>query len=188
MPTDRLQPKQRSQSADGTAHLSDDGLYRYSLTRWVLDGVARDRATEAGRETCLFVMLNPSTADADRDDPTIRRCMRFTRDWGFARLKVVNLYALRATDPKALWLADDPVGPENDHNLALAFGMCDASIAAWGAHAKPERVAEVMAIPMAPRYALGLTKHGAPRHPLYMRADCGVVEFMQPPKNVGIAS
>lgn len=170
----------------GSAVISEDGLYRYSLTRWVLDGAARNRATERGKETCLFVMLNPSTADASQDDPTIRRCIRFTREWGYARLKVVNLYAFRTTDPGFLWLQDDPVGPENDHVLAVAFGSADASVAAWGAHAKPERVAAVMSIPMAPRYALGLTNHGAPRHPLYMRADCGVVEFMQPVKNVGL--
>lgn len=167
----------------GSANISDDGLYRYSLTRHVLTGDARDHATEIGKETCTFVMLNPSTADAEQDDPTIRRCIGFARDWGYARLKVVNLYAYRATNPRDLWLADDPVGPENDHALALAFGMSDCLTAAWGAHAKPERVAAVMAIPMAPRYALGLTKNGSPHHPLYAPANCGAVEFMQAVKN-----
>lgn len=171
----------------GKAYISADGLYRYSLTREVLTGAAREAAEESGRETLTFVMLNPSTADATRDDPTIRRCIRFARDWGYARLKVVNLYAYRATDPRELWRAADPVGPENDHVLALAFGVSDGLVAAWGAHAKPDRVRAVMSLPMAPRYALGLTKHGAPRHPLYMPADCGVVEFMQPVKNVDLS-
>jgi hypothetical protein len=147
----------------GRAYLSDDGLYRYSLTR--------DLGTLGSDGTCTFVMLNPSTANAVQDDPTIRRCIRFAREWGFRWLKVVNLYALRATDPKQLWLADDPVGPENDHVLSLAFGGSDLTIAAWGVHAKPERVAEIMAWPIRPRLCLGVTKDGHPRHPLYLRAD-----------------
>jgi hypothetical protein len=146
----------------GRAYISDDGLYRYSLDRQLVDD---------GEWTCTFVMLNPSTADAEQDDPTIRRCIRFAREWGYGRLKVVNLYALRATDPKQLWLADDPVGPENDHVLSLAFGGSDLTIAAWGVHAKLERVAEIMAWPIRPRLCLGVTKDGHPRHPLYVRAD-----------------
>jgi hypothetical protein len=146
-----------------SAYLSEDGLYRYSLTR--------DFGTLDGEGICTFVMLNPSTADATQDDPTIRRCIRFAREWGFDRLKVVNLYALRATDPKQLWLADDPVGPENDHVLSLAFGSSALTIAAWGATARQTRVAEIMSWPMRPHLCLGLTKDGHPRHPLYLRAD-----------------
>lgn len=119
-----------------------------------------------------FIGLNPSTADETVDDPTIRRCMRFARDWGFDRLKMVNLYALRSTDPKGLWLADDPVGPENDDNLWRVFDESDRIVAAWGVNARPERLAQFAATFSGCQFwALGVTKDGAPRHPLYMRAD-----------------
>ena len=145
------------------AYFSDCRSYRYSLTR--------DVAPLTGEGTCVFVMLNPSTADETEDDPTIRRCIDFARRWGFARLKVVNLYAYRATDPRELRGATDPVGPDNDCTLSKVFGASDLTVAAWGVHAEPERVAEVMRWPVRPRVALGLTKSGAPRHPLYVRAD-----------------
>ena len=151
----------------GSAYISPDGLYRYSL----------ERDLDADESVCTFVMLNPSTADGTYDDPTVRRCIRFARDWGYGRLRVVNLYAYRATKPRDLWLVNDPVGPDNNRVLAAAFEESDCLIAAWGAKAKRQRVAEVMALPYAPRKALGLTKAGAPRHPLYMRANCGVVLY-----------
>ena len=153
----------------GSAYISEDGLYRYSLTRHLLPPL--DSGQGYSMTTCTFVMLNPSTADAEQDDPTIRRCMGFARTWGFTRLKVVNLYAFRATKPSDLWLADDPVGPENDHVLSIEFGSSDLLIAAWGAHAKPNRVAEILSWPVRPRLCLGSTKAGAPRHPLYLRRD-----------------
>lgn len=146
--------------SSGRAHISDDGLYRYSLTREL-----------GGNTTCTFVMLNPSTADAEQDDPTIRRCIGFARDWGYGRLKVVNLYAYRATKPDDLWLADDPVGPENDHAISLAFGGSDLIVAAWGCHARDDRLRAFWVSFGGWRiHALGLTKDCAPRHPLYMPA------------------
>lgn len=137
--------------------------WRYRLTR--------DVAPLTGKGVCTFVGLNPSTADETADDPTIRRCIRFARDWGFARLVMVNLYGFRATDPAELTHAADPIGPENDHYLALAFSTSDLTVAAWGTKASPERAAAVLAIPPPPRVCLGLTKHGAPRHPLYVPAS-----------------
>ena len=150
-----------------SAVISEDGRYRYQLTRFWDPSV----------HGLAFVMLNPSTADGTEDDPTIRRCMRFARDLGFGGLHVVNLYAFRATKPADLWRAEQPVGPENDDYLrrtfvaAAAFGK--PVIAAWGANARPDRVAEVLDLPLARQslHHLGLTKAGAPRHPLYLRAD-----------------
>jgi len=154
-----------------TAAISTDNVYRYWLNREWGEGEGRigDGAT--------FVMLNPSTADAENDDPTIRRCIGFAKSWGCVRLRVVNLYAYRATKPEAMFNARhevgiDIVGPDNDmwvtHALRVTAGPV---VAAWGANAQPDRVAEVMALPGAARMqVLGLTKAGAPRHPLYMPA------------------
>lgn len=147
------------------AQLSADGLYRYGLVRrWGMGPPA------------TFVMLNPSTADAEQDDPTIRRCITFARAMGAGALHVLNLYAYRATKPADLWRAEDPVGPENDSYLTRHALACRAQgrplIAAWGAHAKPDRVAAVLELPgmAAALTALGVTKAGAPRHPLYLPA------------------
>lgn len=161
-----------SSSANGMqrdAAISADGLYRYTLHRdW------RDPDSYR-RRWVTFVMLNPSTADADQDDPTIRRCIAFAKQMGGTGLAVVNLYALRATSPAELWNAEDPVGPHNDRQLEIFFAMAARSdfpvIAAWGAHARPDRVATVLAMPGADRLqALGTTQSGAPRHPLYLPA------------------
>lgn len=152
-------------SSRKSAVISECGRYRYALLRrW---GDAPTFAT--------FVLLNPSTADAEQDDPTIRRCIGFAKAWGLAALRVVNVYALRSTDPEALRRADDPVGPLNDRYLtrhaeaARDEGM--PLVAAWGAHADPNRVRQVLALPgMTALTALGTTKDGHPRHPLYLPA------------------
>jgi hypothetical protein len=143
------------------ARISEDGKYRYTLSRrW------------AAGEVASFVMLNPSTADAQIDDRTIGRCIAFARSWGMGGITVVNLYAYRATKPAALWLAEDPVGPENDWHLMEQAHFAFLLIAAWGVNAKPGRVAEVLALPgMDQLMALGVTKDGHPRHPLYLRGD-----------------
>lgn len=146
-----------------TATISADGRYRYMLTRrWDVFG-----------PTVAWVMLNPSTADAEVDDPTIRRCMGFARDWGYGGIRVVNLYAFRATNPADLWKADDPVGPDNNINLRRVFReqlLNKAPVmAAWGAFAKQDRVDEVLKMAGSERLqCLDVTQSGAPRHPLYL--------------------
>jgi len=166
---------------DKAARLSPDGRYRYWLRRrWAgRDGVG------VRYRLVTFVMLNPSTADAELDDPTIRRCQSFARSWGYDGIMVVNLYALRSTDPKGLWLDGDPVGPRNDSHLRIAafFAQYDDTpiVAAWGANARPERVAEVLAIPHMDRLTcLGVTKDGSPRHPLYVRGDTPTTAWPPP--------
>lgn len=144
--------------AQGTADLSPDGRYRYRLSR-----------TWGPAPLVTFVMLNPSTADGSTDDPTIRRCAGFARSWGYGGLVVANLYAYRATRPADLWQADDPVGPANDEHLRAVFASSGLVVAAWGAHARPDRVDEVLSF-APPLVALALTKAGHPRHPLYVRA------------------
>jgi hypothetical protein len=158
------------------AKISDDGRYRYALLRRWGDGPA-----------ATFILLNPSTADAEHDDPTIRRCVRFARTWGYAALHVVNLYALRATDPAELLTADDPVGPDNDGYLtrhAWRSRMAQAPlVAGWGVGADPGRVRQVLAYPpMCDLRCLGYTADGSPRHPLYMRADSPLLPWPAGPK------
>jgi hypothetical protein len=154
-----------SQTLRGTV-LSDCERYRYLLTRdWDDD-----------QPSAVFVMLNPSTADAFTDDPTIRRCLRYARDWGCGGLMVVNLYAWRATQPTDLWTAEDPVGPENDAHLYAAAKVAAESggplVGAWGTHARSERIAAVLGMPGMDRLsALDVTKAGQPRHPLYLSAE-----------------
>ena len=125
-------------------------------------------------------MLNPSTADARRDDPTIRRCMGFARTWGYGGVEVVNLFALRATDPSRLRIARDPVGPENDAHIRAVARRSSALVVAWGIHgALRERDAEVLALlsRRAPTHSLGWTKDGHPRHPLYLRRDARLLPY-----------
>jgi hypothetical protein len=147
------------------AVVSTDGLYRYELFR---------RWAEGPRAT--WIMLNPSTADARADDATVRRVMGFSQAFGCGACIVVNLYAWRATEPAELWKAADPVGPHNSLYLVEAARRArldDAPlIAAWGAHARAERIAEVLDLPGMDRLtALDVTRAGQPRHPLYLRAD-----------------
>ena len=98
------------------------GTYRYSLWReWCADS-----------PPIAFIMLNPSTADDQKDDPTIRRCIGFAHAWGFGALEVVNLFAYRATDSRKLLGVDDPVGSENDNYIVQAVELCPFVVVAWG--------------------------------------------------------
>lgn len=153
------------------AILSSDRIYRYwLLRRWGRGSLA------------TFVMLNPSTADASQDDPTIRRCIGFAKSWGMAGIAVVNLYALRATNPADLWMADDPVGPRNDGHLEAAATISGGPVvAAWGSNARADRIERVLALQGMDRLqALGVTTAGQPRHPLYLRADATLTPWEVP--------
>lgn len=155
-----------------TAVISPDGLYRYRLSRQWGDG-----------PPMRFVMLNPSTADAEVDDPTIRRCMGFARREGYPGIEVVNLFALRVTRPVHLFdrsIADDPVGPDNRGWVATMLDRSKASgaaiVVAWGAHPKIHwsdvyRDFFDWEDMVYPCLCLGKTAEGHPRHPLYLRND-----------------
>ena len=157
------------------ASISECGRYRYALHRWWGRGDFR----------LAFIMLNPSTADAELDDPTIRRCMGFARTLGYDGIRVFNLYAYRATKPADLWKADEPTGGERNDDLLrelLRQAKYQTVIAAWGANAKADRVAQVMSWKGSEYVqALGLTKDGAPRHPLYLRSDAQMLPFQTRP-------
>ena len=161
-----------------SAVLSNDGLYRYELTRmW-----------DNEKRAAVWIMLNPSTADDDADDPTILRCISFSKAWGYGGIRVVNLYALRSTDPAALKRHPDPVGPLNDWHIKLAAGYSSRPvIAAWGTKAEASRAAAVADL-IGPRLmCLVKTKHGHPKHPLYVKGDTQPVPWTRAEKQ-GMAS
>jgi hypothetical protein len=151
------------------ATFSDDRLYRYTLTRtwkysgpFILGPIVR------------FVGLNPSTADETIDDPTVRRCMGFARDWGAAGMVMLNIFAFRATDPKEMKRAEDPIGEDNDRTIRTwATTMRSSVVACWGAHGdhllRGRHVTALLRDACGDRLqVLGLTKDGHPKHPLYL--------------------
>jgi len=147
----------------GEAVVDETGKYRYLLSRdWGLFGESNCKVA--------WIMLNPSTADANIDDPTIRRCKTFSTLWGYDSLVVVNLYALRATNPKHLLETIDPVGERNGDYIRKAIRESQLVVAAWGAFK--------LGVPGAIRpilhevnlSCLGTTKDGHPKHPLYVKA------------------
>lgn len=159
-----------------SAVISPCRQYRYLLKR--IDHTAPLLAPDA--VPAVFCMLNPSTADAALDDPTIRRCRGFAATWSRPGIVVVNLYALRSTNPAWLWEHADPVGPENDHWLHRVAREGGEIVCAWGANAQPERVrtaVELFHAAGARLLCLGTTKDGHPRHPLYVRGNQPLVPW-----------
>lgn len=145
------------------ALISDCGQFRYSLTRVWDNALPR----------VVFVMLNPSTADALVDDATIRRCIAFAKVLGFGSLQVVNLFAYRATDPRDLKAAGYPVGEVNDDWIIQACSEADTVVCAWGANARGmTRADEVLQLirmwAWRSPVALSVTADGIPKHPLYL--------------------
>jgi hypothetical protein len=155
--------RSRMNALERDAVLSDCGTYRYLLRR----------AWDHSKPRAMIVMLNPSTADAEIDDPTIRSCLRLLRAIGYGSFEVVNLFGLRCTNPDALANSVNPVGPRNDTMIEAAVMRCDVGICAWGAHPiAGNRSGAVLNLIRAHRpatYCLGKTKAGAPRHPLYIK-------------------
>ncbi|NTI22396.1 DUF1643 domain-containing protein [Rhizobium rhizogenes] len=145
-----------------TAVISACGSYRYRL----------ERSWDSELPTVAFIMLNPSTADAAQDDPTIRRCVGFAKSWGFGRLIVGNLFALRSTDPTTLYMHSDPIGPDNNAHLRAIAACAEQIVFAWGNHGllheRGRRVAEML--DHCNVSALHVTSKGQPGHPLYVAA------------------
>ena len=147
------------------AIFSPDFTYRYLLWRMVRPNELR---------ACLWVMLNPSTADENDLDQTLRRCWNYCNDWGYGWMVIANLFAFRATDPKKLTAPGEMTARHNNAYLLAALRRCDTAIAGWGAHPlaqdKGHRFACTL-VPAAGRslQCLGTSKGGAPRHPLYLK-------------------
>lgn len=148
-----------------SAVLSECGKYRYSLTRVWDDNKPR----------VLFIMLNPSTADAEKDDPTIRRCIGFAKDWGYGGIYVVNLFSLRATNPKDLLTAPFVVGVENEKWFRRMSSLANLVVCAWGNSSivnKFQKRLDHTWKPLSwiskPLHYIELSNDGTPKHPLYL--------------------
>ncbi len=157
-----------------------NGRYRYSL--W--------RAWSSYHPRIAFVLLNPSTADEQRNDPTIRRCIGFARAWNFGSMEVVNLFAYRTTDCRELLKIDDPVGEENNYFLIQAVERCSTVVVGWGTRGTLlARDLQVLSLIAGRKdvHCLGITKNGQPRHPLYVKGDTSLVPFIAPGNAVQVA-
>lgn len=164
-----------SVALEGHAALAGSpALYRYLLGRVLGQGSRR----------VGFVMLNPSTADHTQDDPTIRKCMGFARRWEASELLVANCYAFRATDPKQLIHARDPVGPLNEIALRSLAKRVDFIVCAWGRHAgeRGVRTAQLLRDAGADLRCLAVNKDGSPKHPLYCPYPEETRNFTDPPR------
>jgi hypothetical protein len=154
------------------AQISECGLYRYTLHRCWGNPLAHGK-------TCEWIMLNPSTADHEIDDPTIRRCISFAKQWDCDRIRVLNLFALRTPDPKHLKTATDPIGPENDE-IIKHFAFWERAwitVFAWGTNGRLFKRSGKIARWFPDAYCLGKTKDGHPKHPLYVKNDTELVLF-----------
>ena len=156
-----------------SASFSSDRRYRY----WLESKLGR------GDGVCMFLMLNPSTADEVKSDPTITRCKGFARRWGYGALWACNLFGLRSPDPDALRESPDPTGPLNDGHILKYARKADRIVCAWGNHGlhldRGERVLRMLkGDGLSSRMChLGLTSKSQPRHPLYVKASTRPVRF-----------
>jgi hypothetical protein len=169
-----------------SATISPCGKYRYTLER---------RESERG-PFVLWLMLNPSTADADKDDPTIRKCAGFTHRMGFRNFEVCNLAAYRATDPRHLFAARksgvDIVGPDNIRTLSWKIQRAAVIVGAWGTHgyqlgSERGNIDGLVWSAGKRTYNLGYTANDQPRHPLMVGYEDGLMRMAVPPRQFGCA-
>lgn len=155
--------------------------YRYSLwRRWNVDAVAGVDCS--AMEMVAFIGLNPSTATEYRDDPTIRRCIRFAKDWGFSGLVMLNAFAYRATDPREMKLQDFPEGPENMTAIAQICREVGRVCCCWGTHGRHRGQAGAVLDVVgresrSPCHCLGKTADGSPKHPLYLSRNTPLIPY-----------
>ena len=140
------------------AVISDDGKYRYSLSRkW-----------DKTKPEIMFIMLNPSTADDTVDDRTIKRIINFSKTWGYGGLLVGNIYAYRSSNPKLLRDVDDPIGPENEKYIRKMLQKVNTVVYAWGDNNKkgePDWLKNIVKAPLC----IEISQQGNPRHPLMLK-------------------
>jgi len=154
------------------AIIDETKKYRYSL--W--------RIWDESKPKITFIMLNGSTADAENDDPTLRRCIGFAQKWGYGSLEVVNLFGFRTTLPSELKSELYPVGEENEKYIIASLRDADKVILAWGAHGKymkqDQNVERLLKQYRPNTYCLGMTSEGYPKHPLYLKNDTVPIRYI----------
>ncbi len=137
---------------------------RYRYTLW--------RTWDPGKATCMFLMLNPSTADAIDNDPTVERCQRRAQALGYGGLVVCNVFAYRSTDPNALYAVADPVGPDNNAAILEQARGAGLVICGWGTHGalhgRGDAVLRMLRDAGVAPHALQVNADGSPKHPLYV--------------------
>ena len=151
------------------ATLSRDRKYRYVL--W--------REWDTEKSACVFIGLNPSTADENKDDPTLRRCMNFAKQWGFGQCIMVNLFAFRATNPEELKKQDKPIGYKNNHHIKTQCADAEMVVVAWGNLGtflkRNETVLKLLKdIPLK---CFKITSKGQPKHPLYQAKNTQLIHY-----------
>ena len=154
-----------------TASFSACRTFRYTLSRtWNEDA-----------PTACWVLLNPSTADERKLDPTLRRCVGFSRAWGFGTMVVVNLFAFRSPYPRNVYAAPDPVGPKNDQHIQRMAKKASKVIVGWGVHGtlldRSDSVLTLLHKCKVQAWCLGTTKDSHPKHPLYVAAATELVKY-----------
>jgi len=155
-------------------NFSEDRRYRYTLTRvWAEENLLN----------CVFIGLNPSTADEQKDDPTIRRCIGFAKYWGCGSLTMLNLFAIRSTDPTLLYRPEiEPIGRENDRFIIDRCLLAHYVVCAWGHHGvrggRSKYVQRMINEAGITSFHLGLTASGEPKHPLYLRKELQPIPFI----------
>lgn len=158
-----------------TAVISECERYRYQLTRiW-----------DESKPKVMFLMLNPSTADAEKEDPTIKRCMNFAKSWGYGGLMVGNLFAYRSTNPKYLLDVDDPIGPENKKYLDEMIKSCEIVICAWGngsilRRLRKKEYEKIVLQAKNFHYLEWSKRYDVPKHPLYLQHNLKPIKVFKP--------
>jgi hypothetical protein len=152
------------------ALFSDCKRYRYTLVRqW-----------SHGPKSIAFIGLNPSTADEIKNDPTVAKCIRWAKKWGYNEMWMLNIFAIRSTDPKYLRMVADPIGFGNDTSISHITSKATTIVCCWGTGGeflhRGYRVWHDL-LNHSKTYCLGYTKAGHPRHPLYMSNDTSLQEF-----------
>jgi len=153
------------------ALLSDCKVYRYRL--W--------RIWDEAKPKVMFIMLNPSTADGEMDDPTVRRCIGFAKSWGYGGLYIANLFAYRSTQPKDLLEHTDVVGLDNSFHLNEMSKKCEIAVCAWGNSKIVNKLKfnkQLLKGLKIPLYCIELSKDGTPKHPLYLKSELKPIKFL----------
>jgi hypothetical protein len=142
--------------------------YRYAL--W--------RIWDDSEPYAMFIGLNPSTADETQNDPTINRCVNYSKKWGYGGLCIVNLFAFRATDPSVMIASDDPIGSDNDNWIKKLSIDAGVIVAAWGNEGSYLGRSKQV-IDLVPNLkCININKTGEPFHPLYQSSSARPIGFV----------